>query len=108
MEKNIRVKIKRCDSSEKTSSVEEYIVPLRHGMSILNVLNWIAENQEPSLAFYFSCRTGKCKGCLLRANGKVRMSCTELVAGDLYLEPIDDRNVIKDLVCVGRIDNSEG
>lgn len=107
MERNISVKIKRFDSIEKTSSVEQYVVPLRDGMSILNVLNWIAENQDPSLAFYSSCRTGKCKGCLLRANGKVKMSCTELVAGDLYLEPMDEQTVIKDLVCSRSVDKNE-
>jgi len=107
MERDISVKIKRFDSTQKASSTEEYIVPLRDGMSILNVLNWIAENQDPSLAFYSSCRTGKCKGCLLRANGKVKMSCTELVAGDLYLEPVDEQTLIKDLVCSGSVDKNE-
>lgn len=100
MSEKIKVKVKRYDpSSGQNPYMQEYDVPLEDGMSIANVLRWITDNLDPTLAFYISCRIGKCKGCLVKVNGKGKYACTEPVAGNITLEPVNEKKVIRDLVC---------
>ncbi|MBA7705779.1 Fumarate reductase iron-sulfur subunit [subsurface metagenome] len=99
MAKEIKVKVKRFDPSiDRDPYIQEYVVPFEDGMSVANVLCWISDNLDPTLAFYISCRIGKCEACLLKVNGKGKLACTELVTGDIELEPIGKTRVIKDLV----------
>jgi fumarate reductase (CoM/CoB) subunit B len=97
--KEINVKILRSKPWEsKKSEYQTYNVPLESKMSILNVLVYIAENLDPTLGFYSSCRIGKCAGCQVVVNGKVRLAGVTLVEGDIILEPLRKFKVIKDLV----------
>jgi succinate dehydrogenase/fumarate reductase iron-sulfur protein len=97
--KKINVKILRSKPWEgKKPKYETYKVPLEGKSSILNVLNYIAENLDPTLGFYSSCRIGKCMGCQVMVNGKARLACTTPVAGNITLEPLRKFKVIKDLV----------
>jgi fumarate reductase (CoM/CoB) subunit B len=97
--KKIDVKILRSKPWEKNKpKFETYKVPIEGRMSILNVLNYIAENLDPTLGFYSSCRIGKCAGCQVVVNGKVRLACTTPVMGNITLEPLRKFKVIKDLV----------
>lgn len=79
-----------------------YAVPLRpdRKTSVMNVLEYIAENLDPSLAFYVSCHVGLCGGCAMRINGKTRLACQEEVTGDLVLEPTPGRAVVRDLIVI--------
>jgi succinate dehydrogenase/fumarate reductase iron-sulfur protein len=97
--KKINVKILRSKPWDgKKPEYMTYNVPLEGKMSILNVLVYIAENLDPTLGFYSSCRIGKCAGCQVVANGKVRLACVTLVEGDITLEPLRKFKVIRDLV----------
>ncbi|MFQ6111738.1 MAG: 2Fe-2S iron-sulfur cluster-binding protein [Nitrospinota bacterium] len=101
----IKVRVKRYDPSDGgRARFQSYEVPLEEGMSVLNVLNYIYENLDHSLAHYYSCRTGKCTGCHALVNGKVRLTCTTKAEGDLKLEPMPGYRVIRDLV----VDRSTG
>jgi succinate dehydrogenase/fumarate reductase iron-sulfur protein len=101
--KEINVKILRSKPWEsKKPEYETYNVPLESKMSILNVLVYIAENLDPTLGFYSSCRIGKCAGCQVVVDGKVRLACVTLVEGDITLEPLRKFKVIKDLVVEGK------
>lgn len=98
--KTINVKVHRFNPRDKNprSRFQSYRVPLENGMSILNVLNYIYENLDSSLAYYVSCRIGKCTGCHVKVNGKVKLICTTLATQDMTLEPLPHYKVIKDLV----------
>ena len=96
--KQIQVKILRTDPAEGRSHFQTYSVPFAPGLSVTNVLQQIWEDLDPSLAFYVSCHSGKCRGCFVKANGKVRMACATLVEGDLEIKPWPKYEVIKDLV----------
>ena len=63
----------------------------------MSVLRELYETQDHSLAFYYSCRIGKCAGCQVKVNGKVRLACIEVVTGDIVLEPQPGYKVIRDL-----------
>jgi len=95
----VKVKILRSKPWDgKKAKYETYEVPLEGKTSVLNVLTYISENLDPTLGFYSSCRIGKCMGCQVVVNGKVKLACTTPVVGDIALEPLPRFKVIKDLV----------
>ena len=98
-EKIINVKVYRYDRGKDAASrYEEYKVPITVGMSIYNVLQYINENYDGGLSHYCSCRLGVCKGCMVRVNGKAMLACSELAEGDMTIEPVNEKKVIKDLL----------
>jgi len=93
------VRIFRFDPSrDKESRFETYSVPLVKDMSVLGVLVYIYENIDSSLAFYYSCRAGRCGGCTVLVNGKATQACTRLATENMTVEPLQKRKVIKDLL----------
>ena len=97
--KEIKVKVYRYNPAKDSSPrYETYEVPITIGMSIYNVLQYINENYDGGLSHYCSCRLGLCKGCIVRANGKTMMACTELAENDMTLEPGNKKKVVKDLL----------
>ena len=97
--KTVSVRILRSSpGSDQEAGYQSYEVPLVGKNSILNVLTYIAENLDPTLGYYSSCRIGKCTGCSIVVNGSNKLACTTPVEGDIKLEPLKRFRVIKDLV----------
>ena len=97
----IKVKVFRFDPSlEKEPAYKSYEVPLESGMSAMNVLDYIYENLDGSLAYYdhVGCCLGICAHCTGKINGKPGLLCQTPVHGDITLEPLNVKKVIKDLV----------
>jgi len=96
--KNITVECFRFDPDKDSEPhFQKYEVPFVKDSSVLDMLNYIYENLDPSLGFYASCRRGACARCNMKINGKARFACAELVTGDLKLEPIRPEKVVRDL-----------
>ena len=73
-------------------------VPLDEGMSVTNVLFRLNELSARGVAYRVSCHRGICASCIMRVNGKTRLGCSEVVDGDIKLEPAFPDKVVKDLV----------
>ena len=98
----IKVRVLRSDSSSTVKPhFDVYEVPIVRGMSVTNVLIYIYENLDSSLAYYGNCHRGVCGRCIITINGKRSQACTKLVTGDLTLKPLPNRKVIRDLVVEG-------
>lgn len=98
----IRAKIYRFDpSSEEKSRYQIYEIPLEKGMSAMDVLDYIYENLDSSLAYYdhAACALGVCGKCTGKVNGKAGLLCQALVEGDVVVDPINESKVERDLVC---------
>jgi len=68
--------------------------------TVLNVLNFIYDERDPSLAFRGRlCTRGFCGGCGLMVNGRPCMPCTTLAEREMIIEPHPSFKVVKDLVC---------
>ncbi len=94
----IKVTIKRFEPANSSEPyLQTYETDIENGATVLSILRDLYEHQDHSLAFYYSCRIGKCAGCQVKVNGKVRLACTEVVTGDIMLEPQPGYAVIKDL-----------
>lgn len=86
--------------------VQEYTVPVTVGMTVLEALTIIKENQDPTLSFTCSCRSSICGACAVRVNGNAELSCEILVenllkrydTNTLEIEPLGNFRVIRDLI----------
>jgi len=99
--KNIKVKVFRFDPTvEKKPRYQIYMVPLTEGMTVLDVLDYIYENVDGSLAYYghAACRHGICGGCTLVINGKTCLACQTPVYEDVIIEPPPKSKIIRDIV----------
>ena len=67
-------------------------------MSVFSLLDYIYENYDRSLAYYKSCRIGKCTGCLVKVDGKSKLACTTLAKNGMKIGPARGHKVIRDLV----------
>lgn len=93
------VKVFRFDpEKDKRPRFETYKNIPYEGMRILDVIKYIYENLDSSLAFRYSCRAGLCGVCILKVNGKACMCCHKIAEKEMTIEPPAQYAVIKDLV----------
>lgn len=81
---------------------ETFEVPGQESQTVLDVVTWIQQNADPSLAYRFACRVGMCGSCAMMVNGKPRWTCRTHVQnvlkdGRLEIEPLRNLPVIRDL-----------
>ncbi len=78
-----------------------YSVPFKVGISLLDCLEYINENDEP-LAFQRDCKRGLCGSCTMNLNGIPVLACRKRFAvcetGCLTVEPLTCLPLIKDLM----------
>ncbi len=91
-------------ASMKGQYVQAYDVEVVEGMTVLEVLLWIAENEDPTLGFRRSCRSAICGSCAVRINGTTKLACNTQVLPlfrrdrELFVEPLANHPVVKDLM----------
>jgi len=101
-QKEINVNIYRYDAAQDAEPrYDSYQVPWEPGMSAMDVLDYVYQNLDSTVAYYdhAGCALGICARCAGKINGKSGLLCQTLVDGDVVLEPAVKSRVIKDLVC---------
>lgn len=88
--------------NENAGKFERFHVPAQDNQTILDVVSWIQQNQDPTLSYRYACRVGMCGSCAMMVNGVPRWTCrthVEKVLKDNKLEvaPLRNLPVIKDL-----------
>ena len=72
------------------------------GTMILDVLIYIKNNIDPTLAFRRSCREGVCGSCAMNVAGRNTIACTkgfdELPSGEIVIAPLPSQPVLRDLI----------
>lgn len=83
-----------CEVARKASAASEmtyatYKTPYWEGMTVLDLMRYIADELDGTFAFYdHACKRGFCGSCLVKVNGKNSLSCRVLVLdGPLRIEP---------------------
>jgi fumarate reductase iron-sulfur subunit len=81
---------------------DEYAVPYREDMVVLDALNYIKDHVDGSVTYRWSCRMGVCGSCGMMVNGEPRLTCAVFLR-DFYprpvtVEPLQYFPVIRDLV----------
>lgn len=101
--KEIKYKVQRYDpEKEKNPYFQEFTVPFREGITVLDGLLYIKENLDSTLAFRTSCRMGICGSCGMLINDYPHLAChtqiEEFHSDKLTVKPLPNLPIIKDLV----------
>ena len=86
------------EDAGRVGAYREYEVEYRDRMTVMNVCDYIHEIVDRSLAYYKSCRIGKCTGCVMEVDGKNRLACTTLARAGMKIGPARGYQVIRDLM----------
>jgi succinate dehydrogenase / fumarate reductase, iron-sulfur subunit len=98
----ITFKIQRFDpEKDSRPHMQEYSLPTKRGMTILEGLIYIKENLDSTLVFRTSCRMGICGSCGMFINNYPRLACqtqiAELNGTTITMRPLPNSPLIKDL-----------
>jgi|TARA_B000000565_G_scaffold31646_1_gene21272 succinate dehydrogenase / fumarate reductase iron-sulfur subunit len=102
--KNIRkVNIYRWDpATGENPRIDTYEVDMDNCPSkVLDLLNKIKNEIDPSLAYRRSCAHGVCGSCAMNMDGKNGLACTKPhseINGDINIYPLPHLKVLKDLI----------
>jgi len=81
---------------------QKYTVLVEPGMTVLDGLHQIKENQDASLSWRYSCRMGVCGSCAMLINGTPTLACNTQILDIsnriLTLAPLPNFDIIRDLV----------
>ena len=108
----VKVAIERYDPEKNRKYIQTYEVPRGTKVRVLDFLNYIFEEIDPSLAYRrHLCNAKMCNACMMMVNDKPRLVCWEVVSSrqnEITLSPLKRGKVIKDLVVdFGDKDNNE-
>lgn len=90
------------DDERRGHFKQEYELEVPKGHTVLDCLNDIKWQQDGTLTFRRSCRSGICGSCAMTINGVNRLACEtqalSLKTDTITIEPLRGCDVIKDLV----------
>lgn len=78
--------------------LDEFKVPYDPQKTVLEILQYIYEEKDRTIAFRGSCRSGFCNICGITVNGRPCLACTTCMEKNMVLEPLSNHDVIRDLV----------
>jgi succinate dehydrogenase / fumarate reductase iron-sulfur subunit len=88
--------------TDKAPRFQEYKVPHRKGLTVLDALFWIQDNLDPSLCFRSACRAAVCGSCAMHIAGRYRLACETQAdikgTGPMVIRPLAHLPVQRDLV----------
>jgi succinate dehydrogenase/fumarate reductase-like Fe-S protein len=99
--KTVNVTVSRFDPAKDVQAYHQtFAVPVVEGMAVLQALDYIYENLDPTLSYYDHaiCAQGICKQCTTMVNGKPELICQFKVTEDVLVEPLPKFAIVKDLV----------
>lgn len=92
--------------SRSHNDYDEYDVPVQAGTTVMDILDYIYDNLDSSLAYYrhSRCNQGICGRCAVKVDGKTVLACTAVVdyeKNNITLDPAGN-NIIRDLVVLSK------
>ncbi|WXG45784.1 MAG: fumarate reductase (CoM/CoB) subunit TfrB [Candidatus Atabeyarchaeum deiterrae] len=98
---SFELKLFRYDhAKDDAARYQTYRVPYSDGMTVLDALDYVYDNLDPTLAYRKSCRQGSCGSCAVLVDTKPCAACRTLVkrGRSITVSPLLHFDVIKDLV----------
>jgi succinate dehydrogenase/fumarate reductase-like Fe-S protein len=97
--KTARLRIWR-GTGREDGRYDEFDVAFEDGDSVLDGLVRIRLNDDPDLAFRFSCfNANVCKECTMLIDGNVEYACiAKLRPGTIQLDPLPNLPILRDLI----------
>ena len=101
-QKTIRLRVQRFNpKTDSKPYYDTFQVQAKAGLTVLDALFQVLEEQDRSLAFRYSCRSAVCGSCAAFINGRQRLTCKTQVGKlgrDVTVGPLPHIPVIRDLV----------
>lgn len=100
-EHTVLFRVSRRRHGETRAHHDEFDVPYRPGMTVLDALITIRAHQDPDLTLRHSCLHSSCGTCGMRINNRERLACLTPVADlgrHVLVEPLSGAPVHSDLV----------
>lgn len=89
-------------AGDREPRFEEYQVPVREELTVLDGLIHVKDHLDPSLAYRWSCRMGICGSCGMNVAGEPKLTCgtflSDYAPGPVTVEPLANFPVVRDLV----------
>jgi NAD-dependent dihydropyrimidine dehydrogenase PreA subunit len=96
-----KVQVFRFDAqTDKQPWYDTYSAPYEDGNTVMDVLRYIYENLDGSLAFRMGCSGAgyqRCGACPVVLNGKPVLSCKSLAKEEMVIDPHPKFEIIRDL-----------
>jgi fumarate reductase iron-sulfur subunit len=87
---------------ESEPRFEDYELTYKDNWVVLDALNHVKAEIDPSLSFRWSCRMGVCGSCGMMVNGEPKLTCETFVrdydTDTIKIEPLAHFPVVRDLV----------
>lgn len=100
--KTVRLRVQRFNpKTDSKPYYDAFQVQAKPGLTVLDALFQVLEEQDRSLAFRYSCRSAVCGSCATFINGRQRLACKTQVSKlgkDITVGPLPHIPVIRDLV----------
>jgi len=98
----IQLRIRRFDpKTDLKPHYDNFTIPTRLRMTVLEALFYVLEKQDGSLAFRYSCRSAVCGSCAMFINGRQRLACKSQISTlgrNITIGPLPHLPIIRDLV----------
>ncbi len=100
--KTMRVEILRFDpDTDETPKSQEYEIPVQDDWKVLDAINYIKDQVDPSVSHRWSCRMAVCGSCGMMVNGEPKLTCKTALSnydGSIKIEPLANFPIVRDLV----------
>jgi fumarate reductase iron-sulfur subunit len=86
---------------DEAPRTETYEIPVQSDWKVLDALNYIKDEVDPSLSHRWSCRMAVCGSCGMQVNGEPRLTCKTALSNygsTVEVAPLANFPVVRDLV----------
>jgi fumarate reductase iron-sulfur subunit len=86
---------------DEAPTTQTYEVPCLEDWVVLDALNYIKDEIDPTLSHRWSCRMGVCGSCGMMVNGTPKLTCAAFVRdypGTIRVGPLSNFPIVRDLV----------
>jgi fumarate reductase iron-sulfur subunit len=100
--RTIRVEITRFDPDrDEVPKSQEYEISVQDDWKVLDAINYIKDEVDPSIAYRWSCRMAVCGSCGMMINGEPKLTCKTPLSNyedSIRIEPLANFPIVRDLV----------
>lgn len=86
---------------DEVPKTQEYQIPAQDDWKVLDAINYIKDEVDPSLSHRWSCRMAVCGSCGMMINGEPKLTCKTPLSdygSKLKIEPLANFPIVRDLV----------
>ena len=105
-ERQIQLEVLRYNpETDSEPRFQTYTVPCLNEWVVLDALNYVKDNLDPTVAYRWSCHMAVCGSCGMMINGEPKLACKAFIreyTDEIRVEPLAHFPIERDLVTVDR------